>query len=72
MSDKERATQRCYVAYCACGCGHIVMAAVDNPEFRKDTAKEVGKCIKAGLLIGSMQVSEVRKLPFGCAKKGKT
>ena len=47
----------------ACNC--IVAAAVDEPQYAKDTAKFVARLIRDGLTADRMRVAEVR-LQFGC------
>ena len=55
----------CDMAYMAkCSCGKMVMACMDNPAHKKDTANEVSKCIKAGYEISRITVEEVRAMPF--------
>ena len=48
-----------YIAKKECGC--IVMACVDNPEHRRDTAKEVAKAIREGLVIERASADFVRE-----------
>ncbi len=60
----------CTMAYMAkCSCGRMVMACMDNPAHKKDTAKEVSKAIKAGYAISRVDVKEVRAMPF-CTNHG--
>jgi len=47
-----------YVAKCVCG--GLIMACVDLPERKNDTAKEVASCLRAGYEISRMTVEEVR------------
>lgn len=58
-----------YIGIKACGC--VVAAAVDDPRWTKDTAKDVAKWMKAGLTIERKPVEWVReKLNFcDCGKK---
>ncbi len=54
-----------YIGRKTCGC--VVFAMVDDPEHKKETAKEIAKCIRQGLTIERMTVKEVRELEmFGC------
>ena len=46
-------------------CNCIVAAAVDEPQYAKDTAKFVSGLIKKGLTVDRMRVVDVR-LKFGC------
>ena len=60
----------CEMAYMAkCCCGGMVMACVDNPKHKKDTAKEVAACIRKGYSISRITVEEVREMPF-CKNHG--
>lgn len=50
------------------------MACVDIPEHKKDTAKEVASCIRAGFVIEKMKAEDVRTAKWcdncgKCAKK---
>ena len=44
--------------------GIVVMAMVDNPEHRRDVAKEIAKALRNGLVIERVESSRVPKL-FG-------
>lgn len=57
-----------YIARCKCGCGGLVFATVDDPSFRKDTAKEVAVMIQDGYIIERMIIEGVRKAAWGCQK----
>lgn len=48
-----------YIAKKECGC--IVMACVDNPEHRRDVAKEVAKAIRQGYIIERVGDAFVRE-----------
>lgn len=48
-----------YIAKRECGC--IVMACVDNPEHRRDTAKEVAQAIREGYVIERVSSDFVRE-----------
>ena len=55
-----------------CKCGAIRFTTVDKPEYAKDNAKEIAKCIRAGLIIERVTVGYVRATPWGdctCCKK---
>ena len=58
-----------YIARCKCGCTGIVVAIVDNPKHKKETAKEVASCIKDNFSIERVTVGYVRSNRFGCLKK---
>ena len=57
----------CYIGRKDCGC--IVLAIVDNPEHKKDTAREVGKAIKDGLKIERVTDQFVRDNMKRCPHK---
>jgi hypothetical protein len=62
------------MAYVArCECGHIVAAAMDEPAYRKDNAKEVARWMRDGLTIERMDVEAVRVYLHECTcpKKAK-
>jgi hypothetical protein len=44
----------------------MVMAVVDEPNHKKDTAKEIAKAVRAGMVIERTTVGVVRAGPFGC------
>ncbi len=44
--------------------GIVVLAIVDNPEHKKDVAKELGKAVRNGLVIERVESSRVREI-FG-------
>ena len=67
MDDKINTPS--YIARCKCGCGGIVMATVDIPKHKKETAKTVAECIRDGLVVERVTVGYVRSNPFGCQKK---
>ena len=56
----------CYIARCLCGCGGIVLAVVDTPNHKKETAKDVADAIKDGYTVELTTVGEVRKQGVGC------
>lgn len=68
MRDDERAKAPAYAGNCP-KCSKMVAAAVDIPEHKKDTAKEVASWIRDGLLVSRMTVAEVRASDWGCECK---
>jgi hypothetical protein len=50
-----------------CKCGGIVYAAVKCPEAMKSIAKELGRLLMRGFVIGEMSVDEVRTATW-CSK----
>ena len=69
MDDKINTPS--YIARCKCGCGGTIMATVDVPERKRETAKEIAKCIRDGYAIERVTVGYVRSNPFGCQKEAK-
>lgn len=51
--------QMAYVARCACGA--VVAAVIDDPNYRRDTAREVAAWIRGGLVVERMTVDEARE-----------
>ena len=58
---------RCYVGV-APGCACWVAAAVDEPKYAKDNAKEIARWIRDGLTVQNMDTEEVRVKLGGCPK----
>ena len=56
-----------YIGRRPCGC--IVFAIMDNPEHRKDVARELGKAIREGLTVERVAAEVVRQSTFGCCHK---
>lgn len=48
------------------GCNHLVFAAVDNPDYKKDTAESVAKAIRDGLIVDRVSCDIVRKELHEC------
>ena len=67
--DEEREKTPAYIARCKCGCGGIVMAAVDVPKYARDVAKEVAAAIRRGESIEHVTVGYVHQAAFGCLKE---
>lgn len=59
----DTATEMAYVATVP-GCGCVVAATVDAPEYARDTAKEVASWVRRGLTISRHTVEAVRTMPF--------
>ena len=54
----------CYIGRKPCGC--IVFAIIDNPDHKHDVAKELGRCVRAGLAIERVTAEYVRTAAWGC------
>jgi len=54
----EEQNVNCIIARCKCG--GIVFAAVDRPEYRKDTAKSVADVLRRGFDIETLPIGTVR------------
>jgi hypothetical protein len=48
-----------YMGRRSCGC--VVAITVDDPEYKKDTAKEIGKWIRQGLAIERVSIETARQ-----------
>ena len=48
-----------------CKCGAIKFTTVDKPEYAKENAKEIAKCIRDGLTIERVTVGDVRTMDWG-------
>lgn len=59
----------CYIGRCTCGCGRMTLAVVDDPDYKKETAKAIAEAIRDGMAIERTTVGVVRAGPFGCAKR---
>jgi len=57
--------EMCFIGKCR-GCGAIRFATVDKPEYAAENAKEVARCIKAGLVIRTVTAEEVRSGNWKC------
>jgi len=53
-----------YIGRCP-ECNRIIFTSVDSPENKKELAKDVGHCIKDGLLVERVTCEEVRKGHWG-------
>ena len=56
-----------YIGKCS-KCEGMVMAVMDNPKHKEDTAKEVAGIIKAGYIIERKPVDVVRNLEWCTCK----
>lgn len=64
---EDNADFPCYVGYCPCGCGRAVLAVVDAPDYKTETAETIANAILSGMVIERTTVGRVRTGPFGCA-----
>lgn len=64
MSDNDENVPTYIARKPDCGC--IVMACVDESAHAKDIAKEIARCVRAGLIIERVTVGYVRTHDFGC------
>ena len=58
-----------YIAKESCGC--ICFAVIDNPDHKKETAKEIGKLIRAGYAIERVTSEFVRNAPWAVGEDHK-
>ncbi|KKL78742.1 hypothetical protein LCGC14_2021750 [marine sediment metagenome] len=59
-----------YVAFQSCGC--LAMAMVDNPEHKRDVAREMAKGIRQGYSFHRLTTQQVREMPWVCLEHQKT
>lgn len=58
-----------YVARCA-QCGDLAISISDHPDWKKDTAKELAKGVRAGWTFEHLTYAQVQAMPFRmCACK---
>lgn len=67
--DHDRLDMPCYIARCLCGCGRLVFAVVDDPAYKKDTARSTSEMIRKGYALERSTVGDVRKAEWFCASK---
>lgn len=62
MAETAKATERmCYTARRTCGC--ICFVASDLPDGRDRIAKEIGECLRLGLMVERMTVEQAKADP---------
>jgi hypothetical protein len=59
-----------YISKKPCGC--LAMAIVDNPEHKKDVAREIAKAIRAGETVERVTTESVRTMEWECPEHRKT
>ena len=55
-----------YVARKPCGC--VSMAIVDNPDHKREVAREVAKAVRLGETVDRLPVEDVRTMPWKCSQ----
>ena len=53
-----------YIGVKPCGC--LGMAVVDDPEHKKDMAREVAKSLRRGEKVSRVSAQQVRDMPWVC------
>ena len=53
-----------YIAKKPCGC--LSMAIVDNPDHKKDVAKEISKAVRLGETVERVTTETVRTMDWKC------
>ena len=53
-----------YISKKPCGC--LAMAVVDNPDHKKETAKEIARAIRAGETVERVTTEQVRTMNWKC------
>jgi hypothetical protein len=71
MTTDDRELTPAYISLCKCGCGGIIMAAVDRPEYAKDVAQDVAEAIREGYKVEHVTVGYVHQHHLGCLRKVK-
>jgi hypothetical protein len=54
----QMSATHCYVGHADCGC--LVSVVVDDPEYKKDTAKSVAQFIRSGYAVTRITLEEFR------------
>lgn len=57
-------TNMSYISKKPCGC--LSMAIVDNPDHKKDVAREIAKAIRLGETIERVTLESVRTMDWEC------
>lgn len=65
MTDEAYRKLPIYCAMKSCGC--VVAAVTDNPDHKKETAKDIAKWIRAGLTI--QRLDKLPEMAFKCPHK---
>ena len=60
------AEHKSYVGLAPCGC--IRTVCVDNPDYKKDTADTISRCVKLGLAVERWETVAVRSAKWDCGK----
>ena len=68
--EAEMIMSESYIAQKECGC--LVMAVVNNPDHRREVAREVSRAIREGLQVSIVPSEQVRTMAWECEthKKG--
>ena len=69
-TSKEATMSDSYIGQKECGC--LVMAVVNNPDHRREVAREVSRAIRGGLQVSIVPTEQVRTMAWECEthKKG--
>jgi hypothetical protein len=67
MTNEEAAQRPCYVGRYACGCA--VAACVDDPQWKKDTAKTLSQWIKEGMAVERVTCASTLLSEWPCPGK---
>ena len=55
-----------YISKKACGC--LAMAIVDNPDHKREVAKEIGKAVRLGETVERVPAEDVRTMAWKCSE----
>ncbi len=67
MTNEEAAVRPCYIGRYACGCA--VTAVVDDPTYKKDTAKCIAQWIRDGMSVERGTCADTRLSEWPCPGK---
>ena len=56
-----------YIGKAAC-CGKVVFCTVDSDDHKRDTAREVARAVRDGLLVERHPIEDIRTMSFGRCK----
>lgn len=65
MSESAASTPEMGYVYRLPGCGCVVAAQVDRPEYKRDVAKFKRDVKMRGFTLDHLTVGEIRELPWG-------
>jgi hypothetical protein len=67
MTNEQAAARSCYIGSYACGCA--VAAVVDDPQFKKDTAKRIAEWVRNGMTVERLTCAATKLSAWPCPGK---